>query len=95
MTMKITKEIIDSAGKTCIDCPVTRTLSRAFPSLIFYVHSRYVVIHNISLSQEFKVQRILLPPEVTKFIIQYDSKKPVKPFEFELNIDLKYFYPGA
>lgn len=76
MTIRVTKEDIRlGRWKSSSACPIARALKRKFKGCYPVVEFFYIKING---------DRYGLPKEAINFIRQFDDKRPVKPFSFQI-----------
>ena len=75
MKIDVTQEdIVNGKKKSCDECPIALAMIRAGYKNVS-VGSYFISSGNLTY---------LVPPEVTKFVLDFDAEKPVSPFSFEL-----------
>lgn len=80
MKIQVTQLDIDRSWKGSYNCPIACAVVRqtGHPACVSHV--------NVTFWRQLKRVDASLPLEATQFIAAYDSKQPVEPFEFELDI---------
>jgi hypothetical protein len=78
MIIKVTEEDIDCGKRhEAHKCPVAVAMKRTFDTSCVGVTESYIRLGSLYYK---------LPKDVTNFVRDYDRKKPVSPFEFELGV---------
>lgn len=81
MKIQVTQDDIDKGDHTYWNCPVARACFRKEGCTEVLIHpTNYYILYKGSI---FMYDN---PPEVTRFIYEFDSDIDVHPFEFELPI---------
>lgn len=85
MQIRVTQADIDTGkpGKTCT-CPVARAINRILNGSHFASVSNAINIFRCGGAQ-LKLQ-ILFPQSVRNFIYRFDSRQPVQPLDFDIEI---------
>lgn len=86
MKIKIMREDIENGKpRDCVLCPVALAIKRTTGQYVQVTKDK-ILMRDVSPEQ--KARWILLPEEVVDFIQKFDTtRKKLKPFSFELEID--------
>jgi nitrate/TMAO reductase-like tetraheme cytochrome c subunit len=88
MKITVTQKDIDKGLKSsCYECPIAHALKRKVKNKIRYGFA--VNADFIDLTKDNKWWIYALPKKAQTFIKRFDDGKPVKPFTFEIEKDLK------
>lgn len=80
MVINVTQEDIEMGSPSlCYNCPIAWAAKRAIAGSFAAVDGIKMVIES-----EEKRTRYWLPEEARKFVDDFDSGRPVKPFSFEV-----------
>ena len=90
MIVEVTQDHINRGVPTVCKCPVALAIMeegrKVKYGLCAAVRTTNVRLWHLRESPPMKT--VQLPPEAAQFIRDFDSKKPVQPFSFELGVDL-------
>lgn len=81
MNFKVTREHIDKGGHSCNNCPVALAVKEEIDKITPGCHVS-VLVYAINIGGG----RYISPGEVVRFVLDYDARKLVAPFEFELEV---------
>jgi nitrate/TMAO reductase-like tetraheme cytochrome c subunit len=89
MKIEVTQKDIDKGLRSsCYECPIAHAFKRKVKNKIRYGFA--VNADSIDLvTKDFKWYIHALPKKAQTFIKRFDDGKPVKPFTFEIEKDLK------
>lgn len=91
ITASVTQEDIDKDLHSCRLCPVSQALRRVLlPAYQAWTTGETVKIFPIDDTWRTPLWVGTAPREVMTFVYDYDSKKTVKPFSFEMEVPDQY-----